>query len=91
MRGAASRAPTVSVAKFRDDRLYPKIKRVVAAIIEKGKVVTPVDVLTGMGLLKPDDLEAWRRGRIPYRSPISHDHRAWRQHCGGLFQIPMVA
>lgn len=66
MRDATSRATTVSVANFRDDRLYPKIERVVAAILEKGKVVTPVDVLTGMGLLKPDDLEAWRRGRIPY-------------------------
>ena len=66
MRGAASRAPTVSVANFRDERLYPKIERVVVAILEQDKVVTPVDVLTRMGLLKPDDLEAWRRGRIPY-------------------------
>lgn len=66
MHGAASRAPTVSVANFRDDRLYPKIERAVASILAKGKVVAPVDVLIVMGLLKPDDLEAWRRGRIPY-------------------------
>ena len=37
-----------------------------AAILAKGKVITPVDVLISMGLLKPDDLEEWRRGRIPY-------------------------
>jgi len=64
--GAASRAPTVSIASFRDDPLYPRVERAVAAILATGKVVTPVDVLIGMGLLKPDDLEAWRRGRIPY-------------------------
>ena len=66
MHGAASPAPIVSVANFRDDRLYPKIERAVASILAKGKVVAPVDVLIVMGLLKPDDLEAWRRGRIPY-------------------------
>ena len=66
MHGAACRAPTVSVSSFRDDPLYPRIERAVAAMLAKGKVVTPVDVLIGMGLLKPDDLEAWRRGRIPY-------------------------
>ena len=58
--------PTVSIASFRDDPLYPRVERAVAAILATGKVVTPVDVLIGMGLLKPDDLEAWRRGRIPY-------------------------
>jgi hypothetical protein len=64
--GAASRVPTVSIASFRDDPLYPRVERAVAAILAKGKVVTPVDVLIGMGLLKPDDLDAWRCGRIPY-------------------------
>ena len=64
--GKASGAPTVSIASFRDDPLYPRVERAVAAMLAKGKVVTPVDVLIGMGLLKPDDLEAWRRGRIPY-------------------------
>lgn len=66
MHEADSRAPTVGVANFRDDRLYPKIERAVASILAKGKVVAPVEVLIVMGLLKPDDFEAWRRGRIPY-------------------------
>ena len=66
MHGAGPPAPIVSVANFRDDRLYPKIERAVASILAKGKVVAPVDVLIVMGLLKPDDLEAWRRGRIPH-------------------------
>ncbi len=47
------RAPTVTVATFRDDPLYPGIARAVAAILEQGKVVTPVDVLVGVSLLAP--------------------------------------
>lgn len=66
MRGAASPAPIVSVANFRDDRLYPKIECAVASILAKGKVVAPVDVLIVMGLLKADDLDAWGRGHIPH-------------------------
>jgi hypothetical protein len=38
----------------------------VAKILECGKVVAPVDVLVGMGLLTPANLESWRRGRVPY-------------------------
>ena len=33
---------------------------------------------------------AERAGAVP-PPPISLDHRAWRQHCGGLFQTPMAA
>ena len=64
MHGAASPAPIVNVANFRDDRLYPKIECAVTSILAKGTVVAPVDVLIVMGLLKPDDLEAWRRGNL---------------------------
>jgi hypothetical protein len=58
--------PTVGVNNFRDDALFPKIERATAAILAKGKVVTPIDVLIGMDLLKPEQVEDWRRGRIPY-------------------------
>jgi hypothetical protein len=56
----------VSLATFRSDPLFPKIERVVAAILEKDKVVRPIDVLVGMQLLSRDDLQEWRCGRIPY-------------------------
>ena len=36
-----------------------------ATILQRGTVVAPVDVPVGMGLLTPDHLEAWRRGRMP--------------------------
>jgi len=61
-----SRVRTVTVATFRGDPLFPRIERVVAAILEKDKVVRPVDVLMGMQLLSSSDLEEWRRGRVPY-------------------------
>lgn len=56
----------VSVETYRDDPLYPRIVRVVTAILARGKVVAPVDVLVGMGLLDPTRLEAWRFGQVPY-------------------------
>jgi hypothetical protein len=46
-----ARAPTVSIATYRADPLYPRIEHA---------------VLIGMDLLKPDQLEQWRRGQVPY-------------------------
>lgn len=34
------------------------------------KVVAPVDVLIGMDLLTPGQLEDWRRGRVPYLEQV---------------------
>jgi hypothetical protein len=60
----------VSLATYREDPLYPRIARTVAAILQHGTVVAPVDVLVGMGLLTPDHLEAWRCGRVPYLEQV---------------------
>ena len=60
----------VTVATFRADPLFPKISRVVEIILEKDKVVRPIDVLIGMQLLSRDDLEAWRHGRMPYLEKV---------------------
>jgi hypothetical protein len=35
-------------------------------LLQRGKVVRPVDVLVGMGLLTCEHLEDWHRGRVPY-------------------------
>jgi hypothetical protein len=47
-----------------------KLERRVAAsamsALRARQVGTPVEVLIGIGWLKPDDVEAWRRGRVPY-------------------------
>jgi hypothetical protein len=60
----------VTVDTYRNDPLYPRIVRVVESILENSKVVAPVDVLLGIGLLEPDHLEDWRCGRIPYLEQV---------------------
>ncbi len=97
-RKTAPRVPAVSVASFRDDPLYPRIERAVAAILAKGKVVAPVDVLVGMSLLAPEQLEAWRRGRVPYLEKVigtnltrlSRLLRILRFHAHDLKLVPSV-
>ncbi len=59
-------AMRVSVDNFRDDPMFHRIECVVADLFAKGNVVAPVDVLVGMGLLRPEHLNNWRRGRVPY-------------------------
>lgn len=56
----------VSVETYRNDLLFPRVERAVAAILAGGKVVAPVDVLIRIGLLKQEDLEDWRQGRVDY-------------------------
>src|SRR5436190_22078414 len=58
------RTPTVT--SHREDPLYPRIARVADALLMSTKVVAPVDVLIGMELLTREQLEDWRRGRVPY-------------------------
>ena len=62
--------PNTTVDNFQQDQLFPRIERAVAAILAKGKVVAPVDVLVAMGLLTPKLLEDWRRGRVPYLEKV---------------------
>src|ERR1700745_1204826 len=56
----------VSVDNFRSDPMFPRMERVVAEQLAKGNVVAPVGVLLGMGLLRPEHLADWRRGRVAY-------------------------
>lgn len=44
---------------YHDDPLYPRIVRAVEALLARGKVVAPVDVLIEMGLLDERRLEDW--------------------------------
>ncbi|MBK8257835.1 MAG: hypothetical protein IPK82_34855 [Polyangiaceae bacterium] len=55
-----------TVANYRNDELYPRIARAVDEILRHGKVVAPVDVFIGMGLLSRKSLEDWRLGRVPF-------------------------
>jgi hypothetical protein len=37
----------------------------VLAALDRNRCVAPIDVLTGLGWLRPEHVEAWRRGRVP--------------------------
>ena len=89
---------TITAQTYRDDPLYPRIERAVAAILAKGNVVAPVDVLVGMDLLAWEKLEDWRRGRVPYLERVikcnltrlSRLLRILRFHAHDLNLVPSV-
>jgi hypothetical protein len=64
--------PRPTVADYRQDALYPRIAHAVEGLLQRGKVVMPVDVLVGMDLLTREHLEDWRRGRVPYLERVIH-------------------
>ena len=88
----------VTIARYREDRLFQRIERAVAAILERGKVVAPVDVLVDMGLLAPEHLDDWRRGKVPYLervircnlSKLSRLLRILRFHVHDLNLVPSM-
>src|SRR6266581_1176692 len=94
----AGRAARPTVATYRDDPLHPRIERAVARILANGKVVAPVDVLVGMGLLAPEKLEDWRRGRVRYLEAVidcnltrlSRLLRILRFHAHDLNLVPSI-
>ena len=63
-------AAAASIDSYRDDSFYPRIVSAVEPLLVCGKVVAPVDVLVGMGLLDPAKLEDWRFGRVPYLEKV---------------------
>jgi len=65
-----SSSARVGVTVYRSDPLYPRIVAAVALLLTRGKVVAPVDVLVGMGVLHPTRLEGWRFGRVPYLEQV---------------------
>lgn len=58
--------PNLSINTYRQDPMFPRIERVVLLLLARGNVVAPVDVLVGMGILRPADLLDWREGRVPF-------------------------
>ena len=90
--------PVPTVDTFRDDPLYPRIERAVAAILETGKVVVPVDVLVRMDIVSPAKLDDWRRGRVAYLERVVNCNltrlsrllRILRFHAHDLKLVPSV-
>jgi len=57
---------TVTVDNYHEDKYYPRVVSAVATILSRSNVVAPVDVLMEMGNLTKQNVEAWRRGKVPY-------------------------
>ena len=62
----SSGSQPVTVENYESDALFPGIERAVASILAGGKVVAPTEVLVRMELLRAEDVEAWRFGRISF-------------------------
>ncbi len=89
-------ARRVTVEDFRTDPLFPRIERAVAAVLANGKVVTPIDMLIQMDLVRPEDVKNWRFGRIPYLESVMRCNltklgrllRILRMHAHDLNLVP---
>src|SRR5487761_220400 len=53
------------------DSLERRVVAAANAALDRNKFVAPIDVLTGLGWLRKENAEAWRRGRIPYLERVS--------------------
>lgn len=55
-----------SVEEYQQDPLFPRIECATLAELAQGSVVAPINVLVRMELLRAADIDAWRRGQVPY-------------------------
>ena len=56
----------VSVDNFRKDPYFARVEKAVQSLLAQGPVVAPVEVFIKMGMLRQQDVESWRRLKIPY-------------------------
>ncbi len=53
------------------DSLERRVLAAANAALDRNGFVAPVDVLTGLGWLRTEHAEAWRRGRVPYLERVT--------------------
>jgi hypothetical protein len=53
------------------ESLERRVQAAAAAALNRNRFVAPIDVLTGLGWLRPQHAEAWRRGRVPYLERVT--------------------
>ena len=61
---------TVTLENYTKDKYYPKIVKVVESVLRSENFVTPIEVLISMGLLEKQNIDDWRKGRIPYLEKV---------------------
>ncbi|MBN2352074.1 MAG: hypothetical protein JXD23_05840 [Spirochaetales bacterium] len=57
---------SVTLKKYKDDKLYPKVVKAVGLLLREKDEISTVDVLMKMGHVIPKDYEVWRKGNIAY-------------------------
>ena len=55
----------ITLENYTTDNHYPKIVKAVESALQSESFVSPVKVFIAMGLLEQQDVEEWRRGRVP--------------------------
>ena len=53
------------------DSLERPVLSAANAALDRNGFVAPIDVLTGLGWLRTEHAEAWRRGRVPYLERVT--------------------
>jgi hypothetical protein len=53
------------------DSLEHRVLAAASAALGRNRYVAPIDVLTGLGWLRAEHAEAWRRGRVPYLERVT--------------------
>jgi hypothetical protein len=51
--------------------LEHRVRDAANAVLDRNQFVTPIDVLIGLGWLRPEHADAWRRGRVPYLERVT--------------------
>ena len=52
-------------------KLAARIAEVAGHALSTRRVVTPIEVLAGIGWLPAAEVESWRRGRVPYLERVA--------------------
>jgi hypothetical protein len=60
----------VTLENYMTDKYYPKIVKAVNNELKSQNFVAPTRVFISIGLLEAQDIDNWRKGRIPYLEKV---------------------
>lgn len=60
----------ITLQNYATDKYYPKIVKAVDNELKSQNFVVPIRVFLSMGLLEAQDVDNWRKGRVPYLEKV---------------------
>ena len=60
----------VTLKNYTTDKYYPKIVKAVECALRFENFVAPIEVFISMGLLEKQNIDNWRKGRVPYLEKV---------------------